>query len=165
VLSKLDGALQSLKGCCGSRIAEIDSLHARQCCTAVEHPSTRPWQTLLKHMCVQANIMKLSDGAFLKVCSNPKPYPSTGRSVLFLRRTLPLVLQLKKRTPSTRGTRPDATIFGTTSSVFRTRSLTDGGGGQEFRAVAKEYPQIKSEEMIVDNCCMQLTGTLLGLYI
>ena len=29
---------------------------------------------------------------------------------------------------------------------------------QEFREVAKQYPSIKSEEMIVDNTCMQLTG-------
>ena len=29
---------------------------------------------------------------------------------------------------------------------------------QEFRDVAKRYPSIKSEEMIVDNTCMQLVG-------
>lgn len=29
---------------------------------------------------------------------------------------------------------------------------------QEFREVAKQYPSIKAEEMIVDNTCMQLTG-------
>lgn len=29
---------------------------------------------------------------------------------------------------------------------------------QEFREVAKLYPSIKAEEMIVDNTCMQLTG-------
>ena len=31
---------------------------------------------------------------------------------------------------------------------------------QEFRKVAKQYPSIKAEEMIVDNTCMQLTGTI-----
>ena len=31
---------------------------------------------------------------------------------------------------------------------------------QEFREVAKQYPSIKAEEMIVDNTCMQLTGRL-----
>ncbi len=29
---------------------------------------------------------------------------------------------------------------------------------QEFRDVAKHYPMIKAEEMIVDNTCMQLAG-------
>ena len=29
---------------------------------------------------------------------------------------------------------------------------------QEFREVAKLYPTIKAEEMIVDNTCMQLAG-------
>lgn len=36
--------------------------------------------------------------------------------------------------------------------------LSDGAFLKEFREVAKQYPSIKSEEMIVDNCCMQLTG-------
>ncbi len=29
---------------------------------------------------------------------------------------------------------------------------------QEFREVAKKYPSIKAEEMIVDNTCMQLAS-------
>jgi len=36
--------------------------------------------------------------------------------------------------------------------------LSDGAFLKEFREVAKQYPSIKSEEMIVDNTCMQLTG-------
>lgn len=36
--------------------------------------------------------------------------------------------------------------------------LSDGLFLQEFRKVAKEYPQIKAEEMIIDNTCMQLVG-------
>ena len=38
------------------------------------------------------------------------------------------------------------------------RSLTAERFSQEFREVAKQYPMIKAEEMIVDNTCMQLAG-------
>ncbi|MBS1716394.1 MAG: isocitrate/isopropylmalate dehydrogenase family protein [Armatimonadetes bacterium] len=34
--------------------------------------------------------------------------------------------------------------------------LTDGMFLDEFRKMAKEYPDIKASEIIVDNCCMQL---------
>jgi len=36
--------------------------------------------------------------------------------------------------------------------------MSDGLFLKEFRAVAKRYPSIKAEEMIVDNTCMQLVG-------
>ncbi|KAK9828402.1 hypothetical protein WJX81_004570 [Elliptochloris bilobata] len=36
--------------------------------------------------------------------------------------------------------------------------LSDGLFLKEFREVAKQYPMIKAEEMIVDNTCMQLAG-------
>lgn len=34
--------------------------------------------------------------------------------------------------------------------------LTDGMFLQEFRNIAKEYPDIQSDDIIIDNCCMQL---------
>lgn len=34
--------------------------------------------------------------------------------------------------------------------------LTDGMFLEEFHKVAQDYPQIKADEVIVDNCCMQL---------
>lgn len=34
--------------------------------------------------------------------------------------------------------------------------LTDGMFLQEFRNIAKEYPEIQSDDIIIDNCCMQL---------
>ncbi|KAK9863502.1 hypothetical protein WJX84_012027 [Apatococcus fuscideae] len=40
--------------------------------------------------------------------------------------------------------------------------LSDGLFLQEFRKVAKQYPQIKAEEMIIDNTCMQLGARHVG---
>jgi len=41
---------------------------------------------------------------------------------------------------------------------FIFRKLSDGLFLEVARAVAKEYPEIEHNDMIIDNCCMQLVS-------
>ena len=105
----------------------------------------------------KANIMKLSDGLFLKV----RAPQTTGTALRFQRVCLfDLSCCYGQHGASHQycKLRYARTAMYKHSYMLWLSSQCLPGALQEFREVAKLYPMIQAQEMIVDNTCMQLVG-------